>query len=95
MAGYKETPRQKMIGMMYLVLTALLALNVSVEILNAFLVVNDSMETTNKTFNGKTEDYYSRFEAAYTKDPVKVGPYWEKAKEVRKLLHPTTVSECK
>jgi hypothetical protein len=70
---------------MYLVLTALLALNVSVEILNAFLVVNDSMETTNKTFNGKTEDYYARFEAAYKKDPVKVGPYWEKAKEVRKL----------
>ena len=50
MAGYKETPRQKMIAMMYLVLTALLALNVSVEILNAFLVVNDSMETTNKVF---------------------------------------------
>ena len=37
MAGYKETPRQKMIAMMYLVLTALLALNVSKEILNAFL----------------------------------------------------------
>jgi len=85
MAGYKETPRQKMIGMMYLVLTALLALNVSVEILNAFLVVNDSMETTNKTFTGKTSDYYARFESAYANDPVKVGPYWEKAKEVRKL----------
>lgn len=37
MAGGKETPRQKMIGMMYLVLTALLALNVSKEILNAFV----------------------------------------------------------
>jgi gliding motility-associated protein GldM len=85
MAGYKETPRQKMIGMMYLVLTALLALNVSVEILNAFMVVNDSMETTNKTFSGKTSDYYTRFESAFTKDPVKVGPYWEKAKEARKL----------
>jgi gliding motility-associated protein GldM len=85
MAGYKETPRQKMIGMMYLVLTALLALNVSVEILNAFLVVNESMETTNKTFNSKTNDYYSRFEDAFKNDPVKVGPYWEKAKEVRKL----------
>jgi gliding motility-associated protein GldM len=85
MAGYKETPRQKMIGMMYLVLTALLALNVSVEILNAFMVVNDSMETTNKTFSTKTSDYYTRFESAFTKDPVKVGPYWEKAKAARKL----------
>jgi gliding motility-associated protein GldM len=85
MAGYKETPRQKMIGMMYLVLTALLALNVSVEILNAFLVVNESMETTNRTFSSKTSDYYARFEDAYKNDPAKVGPYWEKAKQARKL----------
>jgi gliding motility-associated protein GldM len=70
---------------MYLVLTALLALNVSVEILNAFLVVNESMETTNRTFSSKTTDYYDRFEDAYTNDPVKVGPYWEKAKQARKL----------
>jgi gliding motility-associated protein GldM len=85
MAGYKETPRQKMIGMMYLVLTALLALNVSVEILNAFLVVNESMETTNRTFNSKTTDYYNSFEQQYSIDPGKVGPYWEKAKQARKL----------
>lgn len=85
MAGYKETPRQKMIGMMYLVLTALLALNVSVEILNAFLVVNESMETTNKTFNSKTNDFYKNFEAQYQNEPEKVGPYWEKAKQARKL----------
>jgi hypothetical protein len=37
MSGSKETPRQKMIGMMYLVLTALLALNVSKDILDAFI----------------------------------------------------------
>lgn len=85
MAGYKETPRQKMIGMMYLVLTALLALNVSVEILNAFLVVNESMETTNKTFNSKTNDFYTNFEKQYQNEPDKVGPYWEKAKQARKL----------
>jgi len=85
MAGYKETPRQKMIGMMYLVLTALLALNVSVEILNAFLVVNESMETTNKTFSSKTNDFYSNFEKQYQNDPEKVRPYWEKAQQARKL----------
>ena len=43
MAGFKETPRQKMIGMMYLVLTAMLALNVSKEILEAFKIVNESL----------------------------------------------------
>jgi gliding motility-associated protein GldM len=42
-------PRQKMINMMYLVLTALLALNVSSEILNAFKTVNNSLEKTNAT----------------------------------------------
>jgi gliding motility-associated protein GldM len=85
MAAYKETPRQKMIAMMYLVLTALLALNVSVEILNAFLVVNDSMETTNRNYASKMRDMYNRFEKAYQQMPDKVGPYWTKAKEARKL----------
>jgi len=85
MAGFKETPRQKMIGMMYLVLTALLALNVSVEILNAFLVVNESMETTNRTFSSKTGDFYANFEKQYQNDPEKVKPYWDKAVEARKL----------
>src|SRR5436190_13437630 len=49
-------PRQKMINMMYLVLTALLALNVSSEILNAFKTVNKSLETTNAVVNKSTED---------------------------------------
>lgn len=40
MAGGKETPRQKMIGMMYLVLTALLAMNISKDVLNAFIQIN-------------------------------------------------------
>jgi gliding motility-associated protein GldM len=48
-------PRQKMINMMYLVLTALLALNVSSEILNAFKTVNKSLENTNVTVNKSTE----------------------------------------
>jgi gliding motility-associated protein GldM len=48
-------PRQKMINMMYLVLTALLALNVSAEILNAFKTVNHSLETTNTTVSASTD----------------------------------------
>jgi gliding motility-associated protein GldM len=50
-----KEPRQKMINMMYLVLTALLALNVSAEILNAFKTVNTSLEKTNKVVNTSTE----------------------------------------
>jgi hypothetical protein len=44
MAGGKETPRQKMIGMMYLVLTALLALQVSNAVLEKFIFMNASLE---------------------------------------------------
>ncbi len=44
MAGGKETPRQKMIGMMYLVLTALLALQVSNTVLDRFVFINQSVE---------------------------------------------------
>lgn len=47
MAGGKETPRQKMIGMMYLVLTALLALNVSSTVLDKFAFINQSLERAN------------------------------------------------
>ena len=49
MSGAKETPRQKMIGMMYLVYTALLAMNVSKDILDAFDTVNNGVQTTNIT----------------------------------------------
>ncbi|MEA3505130.1 MAG: gliding motility protein GldM [Bacteroidota bacterium] len=83
MAAYKETPRQKMIGMMYLVLTALLALNVSVEILNAFIVVNESMETTNVKMEEKIGGTYSKFEQQYEINKNKVGEYWAKAQQAR------------
>jgi len=44
MAGAKETPRQKMIGMMYLVLTAMLALNVDSAVLERFELINGTLE---------------------------------------------------
>lgn len=72
-----------MISMMYLVYTALLALNVSADILNAFVTVGESVEVTNKIMAGKTESAYIAFENAYNGNPGKVGANWEKAKEVR------------
>lgn len=48
MAGGKETPRQKLISLMYLVLLALLALQVSSAIIDKFQYLNESMETANK-----------------------------------------------
>jgi gliding motility-associated protein GldM len=90
MAGYKETPRQKMIGMMYLVLTALLALNVSKEIMDAFLVVNESMETTNENFSKKLDNTYAKFQSTFMMNEEKVGPYWNRAKRARDLSNQLT-----
>ncbi len=85
MAGYKETPRQKMIAMMYLVLTALLALNVSKQMLDAFLVVNESMESTVENFDGKIEDVYHEFGKQFQLNQNKVGPYKLKADTAKSL----------
>ncbi|MEN9697174.1 MAG: gliding motility protein GldM [Bacteroidota bacterium] len=57
MALPKE-PRQKMINIMYLVLTALLALNVSSEILNAFKTIDQSLNNANSIIQKKNEDIY-------------------------------------
>ena len=51
-----KEPRQKMINLMYLVLTALLALNVSSEILNAFKTVDTSLQNASKIVNGKSDE---------------------------------------
>ncbi len=74
-----ETPRQRMISMMYLVLTALLALNVSVEIINAFIIVNESVETTNANFGKKIDGTYANFEKAFLANPGKVKEFHDKA----------------
>lgn len=83
MAGGKETGRQKMIGMMYLVLTALLAMNVSKDIIEAFVMINDGIVETNESFSSKINYQYQAFEASYNKNPAKAGKYWNKAKELK------------
>jgi gliding motility-associated protein GldM len=68
MALPKE-PRQKMINIMYLVLTALLALNVSSEILNAFKVVDKSLLNSNTNLNNANSTLYSSL-ADKVSDPI-------------------------
>jgi hypothetical protein len=65
MAHGKETPRQKMIGMMYLVLTALLALNVSTSVLDAFKIIDEGLEKTGVTMENKNKEIYTEFDQAY------------------------------
>ena len=83
MAGGKLTPRQKMINMMYLVLTALLALNISKDILDALTRLNDGLGETAEVVAKKNQEVYAQFEAAMAENPVKVGPWRDKALEVK------------
>ncbi|MCK4639451.1 MAG: hypothetical protein KAT33_08525, partial [Bacteroidales bacterium] len=85
MAGAKETPRQRMIAMMYLVMMALLALNVSKDVINAFVVVDENILETNVNFSQKLQDIYTNFEINYQLNQIKVQPFWEKAKEAKLL----------
>ncbi len=82
MAGAKETPRQKMIGMMYLVLTALLALNISKEVLNGFVKVENSLRTTQGTLNAKVNETSTELESKYLQNQEKVKPFYDKAQQV-------------
>src|SRR6266567_6832808 len=82
-----KEPRQKMINMMYLVLTALLALNVSVEVLNAFRTVNTSIEKSNVVVDQKNAITYKAF-ADNLADPTtaaKAQVWAPKADQVKKL----------
>ncbi|MBX2907051.1 MAG: gliding motility protein GldM [Taibaiella sp.] len=81
-----KEPRQLMINLMYLVLTALLALNVSNEILNAFKTLSVSIEGSNRSIEQKTNEVYEAIKEN-EKAPGqadKVRPYRERADEVVK-----------
>ncbi|MDB4694522.1 hypothetical protein OAF30_03745 [Flavobacteriales bacterium] len=82
MAGGKETPRQKMIGMMYLVLTALLALNISKEVLNGFVKVENSLRNTQGTLDSKVNETSSALQAKYLQNKEKVQPFFDRAEVV-------------
>jgi gliding motility-associated protein GldM len=85
MAGQKENSRQKMIGMMYLVLTALLALNISKDILDAFVIVDQSLAASSETTGKKMDALYSDFDLAKAVDPKKVDNYWVRSQEARRM----------
>jgi gliding motility-associated protein GldM len=78
-----ETPRQKMINMMYLVLTALLALNVAAEVLESFSIVDASLVQTLNNVKRKNDQIYTSFDAAYFQNKAKVQEWKDKADQVK------------
>jgi gliding motility-associated protein GldM len=88
-----KDPRQKMINIMYLVLTALLALNVSAEILNAFKVVDNSLIQSNSVLSNSTSGIYANFEELL-KDPksTQKAAIWKpKADQIKVLADKASV----
>lgn len=69
-----ETPRQKMIAMMYLVLTAMLALNVSAQILNGYTSIYESMTKSVQIAQGNNANLEYRFGSLEDQNPVKAKP---------------------
>ncbi len=85
MSGGKLSPRQKMINMMYLVLTALLALNVSKEILDSFITVNNGLENTKSSLADKANETYTTFASYAQQNAEKYGAAYASAQDVQKL----------
>ena len=70
-----ETPRQRMISLMYLVLTAMLALNVDKSVIDAFALVDQGFMQTIENFNKKNQSVYNKFYNAAT-NPNSVQLYY-------------------
>ena len=79
------SPRQKMINLMYVVLMALLALNVSTEVLNGFSIVEESLNRTTANTTKENEAVYKDFEGQMRQNPTKVKAWFDKATAVKDM----------
>ena len=80
-----ETPRQKMIGLMYIMLLCMLALNVSSDVLGGFELVEDSLLRSTQNASQQNQALYHELDAAYEQNPEKSGESYMKAREVKVL----------
>ena len=79
------SPRQKMINLMYVVLMAMLALNVSTEVLEGFSLVEESLSRTTSNSSKENASIYSDFEAQMKANPEKVKAWFDKATLVKRM----------
>jgi len=86
MAGNNpKSPRQKMINLMYIVLTAMLALNVSSDVLNGFKLVEDSLRTSIGNSLIQNDALFAELEEYYQKNKVKAAEFYEGGKQVHSM----------
>ena len=81
----KVSPRQKMINLMYVLLMAMLALNVSSDVLNGFTLVDESLSRSTANANIQNMALYQNFEESMAQNPEKVGEWYERAQNVRSM----------
>jgi len=85
MAGGNLSPRQKMVNLMYLVFIAMMALNMSKEVLSAFGLINEKLAQSNVRSQGRNESFMADLEAKAEEQPEKYKPELEKAKALNTL----------
>lgn len=86
----RMSPRQRMINLMYIVLTAMLALNVSSDVLNGFNQVHEGLHRTNQNMVSRNEAQFLYLRDLYEKNEAKVGPWYAKGVN----LHDRSVQLC-
>ncbi len=79
------SPRQKMINLMYVVLMAMLALNVSTEVLDGFSIVEESLKRTTANSAKQNTAIMNELDAQMADNPAKVREWYEKAKYVKEI----------
>ena len=79
------SPRQKMINLMYVVLMAMLALNVSTEVLNGFSIVEESLKRTTNNATNQNMAIYDDFAVQMKKNPQKVKQWFDKSQRVKHM----------
>ncbi|MBQ6653006.1 MAG: gliding motility protein GldM [Prevotella sp.] len=79
------SPRQKMINLLYVVLMAMLALNISTEVLNGFSIVEESLNRTTANSSKVNEALFGDFTEQMKRNPAKVKEWFEKASSVKSM----------
>lgn len=79
------SPRQRMINLMYIVLMAMLALNVSSDVLKGFTLVGESLNRTTANAMKENQTLYDKFAEQLKQNPTKVRPWYDKAMAVKQM----------
>lgn len=87
MAGNNLSPRQKMINLMYLIFIAMLALNMSKEVLSAFGLMNEKLVESNEATEARNDNFVASLDLKANEQPEKFQPLKAKADKIDKLAH--------